>query len=951
MALPRITERTFYPFLIDILDGVNGDGIQEVSFGSEPDIIFELNGQSWLLGVKIGESATILRQAFLQYLRHKEDSGLNHGILLFLSEDARNVTPNAQSIRRYLDNSSIYCLLDTPNFREEVRRITFKQFLNEVIIKKLITIEKHDKNPFSLELAVKLLKEHVIELMQAIHLREEELINLVTHPSLFSDLANFTKKEDMEYVGRFLAAYILLSQIIFLRILYNSREDIRIPNLTPISASSLRRAFEKILEINYRPIFSIDVLGSLNETYIKDTFDIIWGLRIEEVQYELPGRIYNELMPEDLRKMMAAFFTRPIAAELLANLSIERSNVTLLDPSCGSGTLLVAGYNRKKHCFIREKRIGNPHQLFCEHDIHGMDIMPFSAHLSAANLAACEPRVPIEHTKITAVDSLKISRGEALEPGIGALQNLYPEGTQNLNDPYEIKEFDVVLMNPPFTKIERGIRQHIELERYRELCGGEVGLWGHFIPLAYDLLKDNGILGAVIPINILRGRESSRVREFLFSMFTPLFIIKPVVNYAFSESAEYRDIIIIGKKGPPSLGQKTKFVLFRENISSVTKEDILVMVDQIKHIEKVMDPSLPIHINTVPTFEVKEKLDNLMYFCGFSSLGHREILLNFLYKYTSGLSFFPTQYFREGFNARPRGASKVLFLTRDYGMGRTQEAFLRFNHDKFSYIDCYTELETRYSIPMRNTTPSLRTIVGVDTMSLVGKCDYVTNTPHENLSRIVTASGFASRDDMDDPEYWSRLQSDLNRASTHLVIVRKINPFSPNTNLVSFFSQEKISPSNVVHPVLESNPDKAKAMCTVFNSILFWVQFFFFKGESTGRYIDIRHTDLKSMKLFIKNKNIKSLCSIYEKYANRAFPAFKNQLDVNFDEHYLEYRSRGLLSFEKEFSGKMKPSSLRLDFDKEVLNGLGFNVQDEELIEIYSILAKEMMVIKNLSRE
>jgi len=88
----------------------------------------------------------------------------------------------------------------------------------------------------------------------------------------------------------------------------------------------------------------------------------------------------------------------------------------------------------------------------------------------------------------------------------------------------------------------------IDTTKFEHVVGSEVGLQGHFVTLADAFLKDNGVFGAVLPINLLRGRESEKVRRLVFSKWLPLYVIKASKNYGFSEYAEYRDVLIIAKK-------------------------------------------------------------------------------------------------------------------------------------------------------------------------------------------------------------------------------------------------------------------------------------------------------------------------------------------------------------------------------------------------------------------
>lgn len=61
MPRPRVTERTFYDILVEIIRAKGGQGVQEVEYNSVPDIQFELGERSWLLSVKIGENPKIIK--------------------------------------------------------------------------------------------------------------------------------------------------------------------------------------------------------------------------------------------------------------------------------------------------------------------------------------------------------------------------------------------------------------------------------------------------------------------------------------------------------------------------------------------------------------------------------------------------------------------------------------------------------------------------------------------------------------------------------------------------------------------------------------------------------------------------------------------------------------------------------------------------------------------------
>jgi N-6 DNA Methylase len=116
-------------------------------------------------------------------------------------------------------------------------------------------------------------------------------------------------------------------------------------------------------------------------------------------------------MPRYIRKLLAAFYTRPQAAEILARLCVRKSTDTVFDTACGSGTILVAAYRQKLELQAREGRTGNSHKRFCESEIFGADIMPFAVHLTSANLAAMDVSTNIAHTQIIPADAIEPTQG------------------------------------------------------------------------------------------------------------------------------------------------------------------------------------------------------------------------------------------------------------------------------------------------------------------------------------------------------------------------------------------------------------------------------------------------------------------------------------------------------------------------------------------------------------
>ena len=956
MTQERVTERTLYAPMIRVIGNAGGSGVQEVQFNSVPDIVFTLGGSKWLLSVKIGDDAKTVKDAFLQYQRHKEESGIRFGLIVFFGEDIRSVLADERTLLEAVRTSKVTSLIDAGVVKEEFRDRSFSQlihFLQNVV---LVRLARHEQSYFPMARVIDLLRVQLTETMADLPLGESNILQIITDQRLLMDLGHLEAGQ-VEEVGRFLASYILMSQVLFLRLLISSRPEMFSESIVPISRQRLRSAFNRVLEINYKPIYAIEVLDAVAERHVRDTFDLIWGLEIERVRYELPGRIFHELMPPVIRKMLAAFYTRPQAADVLTHLAIPSAEATVLDPACGSGTILTAAYRQKRRLFDAERSAGNPHARFCESEIFGADIMPFAVHLTSANLSAMDAATTITRTQVFQADSLELSTGSVHSGGINPqIQgHLFPLArvarmTDDTNYEVKLDKVDVVVMNPPFTKVERGIRAFVNMSRFSADVGGEVGLWGHFIALADRFLKDGGIFGGVIPINALRGRESGKVREILFRRWTPLYILKPTRNYAFSEDAEYRDVIFIAKNTRPSADHRVKFCLVKQDLKHLTEDDSATIAEAIERETRLRSDKLD--IEEFPLSNVQARFSNMMWFCGVTDLRHRDVITSFTKRFDGTLAHCPIESFREGYRPVPKGVSQFLFLTRNTDESRVEQAFLRFTSDDDRTIVASSPLGATYEIKRSDLTPTLRTTVGIKRMDITGACDYIAHKEYDELDRVSRASGQHKPAAL----FWSKVHNELRAVETHVVVSHRFNPFSPSTYANAFFSESPISPSNQVNVIVEADADRAKALCSVLNSVIFYAQFFLLKEESTGRYINIRFYDLAAMILAPTGERVRPLARVFRKYAAVDFPPLRDQFDVDFDSRYHEFweKQRQPVSTGRLWAFRdkpIRPADVRLEFDQAVCEAVGVPVTPEALQRVYAVIVKEMILTRGLTRD
>jgi hypothetical protein len=238
-------------------------------------------------------------------------------------------------------------------------------------------------------------------------------------------------------------------------------------------------------------------------------------------------------------------------------------------------------------------------------------------------------------------------------------------------------------------------------------------------------------------------------------------------------------------------------------------------------------------------------------------------------------------------------------------------------------------------------------------MDVTNQWDYLARKPYSKFEAVASA---AALERQLPKHFWHTQEEAVDSLKVRLVIVRRINPYSPNTHHISFFSDKPIAPSDQLTIVREDDISLCKAQCVLFNSSLFIAQLFLCKEESTGRYLHIRNTDLDAMKLRPHPDAVPALCSVFDKYSTRHFRSLREQFDARFEDRYQEFRERFRLGSTQQklwtFLDKpVEPSSDRLQLDLDVCGALGVSMSTDDLRHLYEVLVNEMIITKGLIRD
>ena len=385
----------------------------------------------------------------------------------------------------------------------------------------------------------------------------------------------------------------------------------------------IREAWQAILAIDFHPVFApaLAALNALSDDDAREPMrwivDTAVGVADElaSLRFDHAGSLYHRLLAS--AKYDGSYYTNNVSAMLLARLALtenmadwsnpnDLANLKIIDPACGTGTLLMAAMHaiRDRHeNATGEQAESSPlHLALVEDVLYGLDINRHGVQLAACNLTLGNPRVdyrrmnlftmqhgpqPKGRVKAGSLEFLAAARDERdiarLAAPLPTTGDLGAERAEPGAAPSESLTglFDLVIMNPPFTRNDIRNRQYNKLNR-RSLQEREIeiaeflrkrdfsafraidqtSVESFFAPLADVLLKPGaGSLASVVPTTALTGVSSAPKRQFLAERFQIETIVTShdPKRINFSENTTIHESLIVARR-PGAEREPTRFI-------------------------------------------------------------------------------------------------------------------------------------------------------------------------------------------------------------------------------------------------------------------------------------------------------------------------------------------------------------------------------------------------------
>ncbi|MEM3735751.1 MAG: N-6 DNA methylase [Candidatus Bathyarchaeia archaeon] len=790
-------------------------------------------------------------------------------------------------------------------------------------------------------------------------LQGKELEDIFGGKSVFENVLQYEEGRYPLEEMRHAAAYLLVNQLLFYHVL--TRVDASFPVIDEDRIrrpSDLRAYFEPVLRRDYSSVFGFDVASRLPDSavdVVRKAVVAVKALAPEKIRHDLLGKVFHELIPFEVRKAVAAFYTNNEAAEILAQLAIDRADAKVLDLACGSGTLLVAAYRRKRELLLRGKGefTFEDHKRFLEQDLTGIDIMPFAAHMAVVHLAlqALAAGHEAEKVRIAVWDSTELEPGQTIPAISRELKAAYKRPTLELffegkppkeeayvekgavtlegigGEQIPLEKADVIIMNPPFTRQERLPKEYKNaltkrLKGYEDYLHGQLGLYGHFILLADKFVKDGGRLALVLPATILRVKSAAGIRRLLVENYQIEHIITAWERAAFSEGAQFREILLIARKMKATDDSKCCITSLKKLPTST--EEAKNFAEKIKLISQKPNfenfyANDSLVMRNVAQRELKQKVENL-----YILISTYELKIPLLEKQIferSSQKLTTTEKYLEAHNGgifefdyRPpyHGA----FLVQPFRAIKKLDEWIVKNENAE-----YLTIENRFTkdeikVPRKALANGLRRPARTDKMDLTDILDYIIISSFDKVDRVLK-----------NPATLEKWRTYVEPRLAKVLISRRFDISATGTKFVSYYSS--LPTVGVDMWSIKGVPNgHAKILTLWFNSTANLLAIITKRTETRGAWMKLHEYMLND--LFILDPNKLSpeeqnlLLEVFNKIKDISFPSVLEQLRGRF--------------------------WARVEIDKAILKVLGFNeTETNQLLDyLYPALAKEIEQLKTL---
>jgi type I restriction-modification system DNA methylase subunit len=372
-------------------------------------------------------------------------------------------------------------------------------------------------------------------------------------------------------------AYLLVNKILFYSVIQPIRrlDPLEIPRSLKsgeLLQSTLQGFFKLVLKIDYETIYSTDFIDQVafpeNRDVveeIKELIEVLSKYDFSKIGYDVIGRIFEKLIPEEERHILGQYFTNPDVVDLILRFCLKHETDKVLDPACGAGTFLVRSYQHKK---LMNQRLTHEEIL---KTLWGNDIAKFPAHLTTINLAINDLRSDENYPRVIRKDFFDLLPDRVEFPLPESWRKIRVKGLGRIEKTLEHPRFfDTIVGNPPYTR-------HLEIEDIQEKADGykekliqkalidpdgrkfadisrRAGIYAYFFIHGTKFLQNGGRFGFIVSNSWLDADYGRGLQAHFLIHYKIIGIIESKVERWFEDADVNTCIVVLEKAG----GEKLK---------------------------------------------------------------------------------------------------------------------------------------------------------------------------------------------------------------------------------------------------------------------------------------------------------------------------------------------------------------------------------------------------------
>lgn len=824
--------------------------------------------------------------------------------------------------------------------------------------------------------------DEVVDVLRQMARRLNDELETAPEENLFRNvLGASTDDEEERQAARETAGFLLINQITFYRVLsYHIDEFEEIDADELDSPSDLSDYFEQVLEKDYTPVYQFKIAEDLPDSAVsvlQDAVKSVNGLSPEKINHDVLGKVFHELIPHEARKKVAAYYTKNQAADILTDLAITSSDTTVLDPACGSGTLLASSYLRKRELFKGDFTESN-HRRFIEEDLTGIDVMPFAAHLSCIHLALQAPVYETDEVNIGIADSTSLKPGDKISPlsfvlpepeqqrGLGdysdgAKPDLEGEGVEggsvtldaDVGEEMELSAVDVVIMNPPFTRGESVARfspdykdkLETRFSRREKLLHGKMSYCSYFFFLADKFLNQGGRMAVVVPATVLNKKSDNGVRQMLVNEYDIEYVFARDDEPNYSEDTDFREVLIIARKDHSDEKSSTAFV---------SHEGLELDAAAVQQANDNTDAGDTYYGENFRLQQISVQDLNINNLFAPFLLSNPEL--------NSSWERVANGYELTNLDSLDVGLIRGIGSNADGVMHVHPECSINDpNAHKFGDRDLYVlesvtedtvvakhrHTNETFNIPREDVAPNLRRYAGQQKVDVSDSPQYVVlNDNWDGAERYLEHT--------DEDKIHKKWSDRVHKRRGHVALVRRVDLTAPGTHHLAYYSEESRLFNELLWVLPKATKEEGKILAAWFDSTFGWLQSLLYRVETRGawltwyRYIVKEYRVPKLSSLNEDDREI--LTDTFDEIGNGNAPSFIRQLSLNADSEYLtdeqiEAVDEASESLSDEIGDGFRP---RRKLDKAILTvaEIEESEQDDFLDKFYSDMLMEIVTLK-----